>query len=253
MNPWLEDPAGWEDVHFRLVAGLSDALSSALPERYVVRVEARVYATSDDDEERTIRPDAVIVGPSPTGAPPASGPSLAAATAPVVVPTVMPKEHREHYLHVLTGESGDLVTVIEVLSPTNKRSAGRSAYLGKRAEVLASAAPLVEIDLLREGLRVPMAGPLPEASYYAIVSDRERRPNCEVYAIGLRDRLPAIGVPLRDGERVVVDLQQVLSEAYAKARYGPTLNYDRDPVPPLSPADAAWARERVATARPGSA
>jgi len=242
-------------VHFRLVAGLSDALSSALPDRYVVRVEARVYVTTDDEEDHTIRPDAVVFRPDAAGPAPASSGSPGAAPSPVVVPTVMPKEHREHYLRVLTGDPAELVTVVDVLSPTNERgggSAGRSAYLSERAAVLASAAHLVEIDLLREGLRVPMAGPLPAASYYAVVSPRERRPHCEVYAIGLRERLPAIRVPLLDAESVTLDLQQVLSEAYAKARYGATLDYDRAPVPPLPPADAAWARERVAAARRGS-
>src|SRR5205823_2575020 len=54
-----------------------------------------------------------------------------------------------------------LVTAIEVLSPTNKRGDGRSEYLAKRQRLLLSTAHLMEIDLLHQGQRVPMQQPLP--------------------------------------------------------------------------------------------
>src|SRR5881396_2152160 len=44
-----------------------------------------------------------------------------------------------------------LVTAIEVLSPTNKRGDGRQEYLAKRRRILLSTAHLLEIDLLRQG------------------------------------------------------------------------------------------------------
>lgn len=49
-----------------------------------------------------------------------------------------------------------LVTAIEILSPTNKRGEGRLEYLAKRRRLLLSTAHLMEIDLLRQGQRVPI-------------------------------------------------------------------------------------------------
>src|SRR5207253_7651908 len=51
-----------------------------------------------------------------------------------------------------------LVTVIEVLFPTNKRGEGYDEYVDKRDRILRSSVHLIEIDLLRKGLRVPMQG-----------------------------------------------------------------------------------------------
>lgn len=45
----------------------------------------------------------------------------------------------------------ELVTAIEVLSPTNKRGDGYREYLDKRRRILSSMAHLMEIDLLRKG------------------------------------------------------------------------------------------------------
>src|SRR5207249_632712 len=48
-----------------------------------------------------------------------------------------------------------LVTLIEIVSPPNKRSGkDRRSYLKKQREVLSSEANLVEIDLLRAGKRL---------------------------------------------------------------------------------------------------
>ena len=54
-----------------------------------------------------------------------------------------------------------MVTVIELLSPSNKRAGDdREQYLAKRRELLRSPAHLVEIDLLRDGPPCPRkAGP----------------------------------------------------------------------------------------------
>jgi len=56
---------------------------------------------------------------------------------------------------------GELVTLMEVLSPANKLyGPGRNAYLRKREDVLGSRTSLIEIDLLRAGEPMPLVGPL---------------------------------------------------------------------------------------------
>ena len=74
------------------------------------------------------------------------------------------------------------------------------------------------------------------------LSRAELRPQCEVYPIPLRDRLPAVTLPLRGDEAVTVDLQAVLDGVYDRAGYDEYLDHEQDPVPPLDPADLAWAR-----------
>jgi hypothetical protein len=66
---------------------------------------------------------------------------------------------------------------------------------------------------------------------------------CEVYPIGLRDRLPAIRVPLRPTDSdVVVDLQPLINQCHERGRYH-LLNYRLELDPPLSPEEAAWVDE----------
>jgi hypothetical protein len=248
MDPWLEDPGLWPDVHTTLIVGLREALVPALRPRYVVRVEERVYL--DDDPGGVLVPDLAVRGAPPMA--PSSSSAHGASVAPVVLPTVMDVEVRERLLTIRAADSDEVVTVIEVLSPSNKRgpeSEGRRQYLARRGHVLHSTAHLVELDLLRGGHRVPMLRPLPAAEYYAIVGRADRRPQCEVWPVGLRDRLPTIPIPLRAEEQVALDLQGVLDVAYDRAGWADAVNRAPDPTPPLREDDLAWARACLAAHR----
>jgi hypothetical protein len=133
------------------------------------------------------------------------------------------------------------VTVIELLSPSNKQAGeDREQYLTKRREILRSAAHLVEIDLLRGWTPPPMMD-RPVCDYSVVVSRAERRPLAGFWAIGLRDRLPVIPIPLRsaDGD-ARVDLQEALHSAYDGAGYAHSI-YEGMPEPALSATDLAWA------------
>lgn len=153
---------------------------------------------------------------------------------------------KETYLYIRPRATEKPVTIIEVLTPNNKRrgSDGRREYLAKREETLRSGTHLVEIDLLRGGERLPMAKELPPADYYVIVSRAERRPAADVWPIGLRHSLPVVPVPLGDRDPdATIDLQAVIDDRYDRALYGYLLDYSQDLVPPLPSDDAAWVRE----------
>ncbi len=63
----------------------------------------------------------------------------------------MPEVMRQGFLEIREVATSEVITVIEVLSPTNKRPGeGRKTYAAKRQTLLASATNLVEIDLLRQ-------------------------------------------------------------------------------------------------------
>jgi hypothetical protein len=156
------------------------------------------------------------------------------------------------YLLIRLRETMEVVTVLETLSPANKRADGdgRREYLDKREEVLQSRAHLVELDLLRGGVRLPTTTPLPEGDYYAIVSRRQRRPKAAVYAWTVRDRLPTIPVPLKAGDPdVPLDLQAAFNTVYDRARYDLSLDYEDRLEPPLSAANAEWSRRLIESAR----
>jgi hypothetical protein len=250
MDPYLEGYE-WESFHAAFMVDLADALSPRLPEQYVVRPQRRVYVEhtfSSDPEVETIIADGVILRP------PQNGSSGAVATLPevgtatgveVVLP--MPVTHYETYLTVRELETMEVVTVIELLSPTNKRGGdGRRAYLEKREEVLKSRTNLVELDLLRGGRRLPTVTPLPPGDYFAIISRMGRRPMATVIPWTLRDRLPTISVPLRrEDADVPLDLQAAFTQRYDRGGYRRSSMYRMALDPSLLPEDREWAAQLV--------
>jgi len=139
-----------------------------------------------------------------------------------------------------------LVTVIEILSPTNKSGLGRSQYLQKRRELLDQPVHLVEIDLLLRGQRLPMGGPLPPGDYYAFVSRVEKRDSSDVYAWSIRRPLPAIPIPLSPPDPdLSLDLAAVVARAYDQGRYHRLIRYAHPLDLPLCTEDQNWLRALV--------
>src|SRR5262249_30391449 len=136
-----------------------------------------------------------------------------------------------------------LIAVLELLSPSNKRpGADREQYLTKRAELIASSAHLVELDLLPGGPRLPLTN-LPECDYYALVSRVEDRPSAGLWPIQWTRRLPPVPIPLRaNAPEVKLDLHDILHQVSDQAHH-PTYIYAGHPEPPLSPTAAAWAQQ----------
>ena len=136
MDPYLESPVIWPDVHHGLISGIQAVLNPSLRPRYVARVELRVYISDDDDPGREALVPDVRVERSPRrkGVRQAKTELAPAVTEPLIVPTLMDEEIEEAFLKILHVESEELVTVIEVLSPTNKirGSRGRASFMAKR-------------------------------------------------------------------------------------------------------------------------
>ena len=61
-----------------------------------------------------------------------------------------------------------------------------------------------------------------------MVARAKRRPDCDVYAWTVRDRLPAIPIPLLAPDPdIVLDLGGVFAMAYERGRYGRLIDYNR--------------------------
>jgi len=138
-----------------------------------------------------------------------------------------------------------LVTVIELLSPSNKAAGSdRDDYMVKRRQVLSAPTHFVEIDL-RRGESRPSPPDLPPCDYYALVSRHEDRPFVGVWPFGLRESMPTIPIPLAAPDAPVpLNLKAVLDQTYDEVGYAKYI-YQEKPEPPLTENEMAWARQFV--------
>ncbi len=146
------------------------------------------------------------------------------------------EEIKERYLEVKRVETKEVVTTIEILSPINKWSGeGRTSYKTKRQRVLSSNTHLVEIDLLRGGVPLPIMETTIKSHYQILVSRSERRPQADLYAFNIQNSIPSFLLPLRTGDvEPIVDLQTILNELYDRASYDLVIDYHQEPIPSLS-------------------
>ena len=242
MNPWLERPSLWGSVHARLIVALADDLNLHLPAHYQAEVEETVYVATVDSADLLGRPDVTVHSVSEAFAVYAT----ATAADPVVVEVPHREEITHRWLEIRAVPSSEVVTVIEILSPVNKRSGeGRAKYESKRNAVLDSAAHFVEIDLLRESEPMPVRWRSEQrpSHYRILVSRAAQRPRADLYPFNVHDPIPHFPLPLREGDiEPDVDLSRLLGEIYDRARYAQTIDYSHDPEPPLPAEDAAWAK-----------
>jgi len=254
MDPYLEGHL-WSDVHSRLAAQISDQLAPLIEPRYVARLATRFVSDYLQPAQiGIIYPDVDI---TPTGQPPAPPPredtgdaailTLPAITpAPLVLPTPIRTQVRLVTVEIRDAVGNELITAIEVLSPTNKREPGATEYREKREFILGSRAHLLEIDLLHQGQRPVQPGGLPDAPYFVFLTRDGRRFEVEIWPISLHDPLPVVPVPLRAPDAdVPLDLGAALSAIYDRARYHLSIDYSREPDVPLSGEDAVWAAEHL--------
>jgi hypothetical protein len=254
MDPYLE--AHWGDVHTRLVMYGSDQLQVQLPRELHARVEERVSVELPTNGW-PIYPDIHVLEPKRGKRlrKSASNGHAAALAAPLIVEKET--EVTDRFIEIRDASSGHkLVTVIEILSPSNKYAGpARDQYLEKRWELDKGRVGLVEIDLLRAGPRpFPFHADLLPADYltpYHAWVCRGWVPNkAEVYRMPLQERLPAIAIPLRQTDKdVALDLQALIDECYRNGRYENDLDYQHDPDPPLTTPHARWADSLLRKAR----
>jgi hypothetical protein len=248
MDPWLERPELWPDVHNSLIAAIRDSLAPRLRPRYVVSIEERVFVEDQQGANLVGRPDVAIVSTGQI----AGGGGARSASAVVEVELPVTDRARETYLEVRGAQEGEVVTVIEVLSPSNKRKGeGRRVYLDKRTLTFASLTSLVEIDLLRAGEPMPVVRGRPASDYSILISRSWARPRGDLLPFSVRDEIPPVPVPLRRSEEEpTLGLGAILHGLYDRAGYDLRIDYARPPDPPLGEDDAPWARERLKAARP---
>ncbi len=242
MDPYLEHPEIWPGVHLLLIAALAESLAPQLRPKYSVSVEVRLYETTDDQALLVGIPDVAVQKTLRSAQNPPPNAVATLPAQPITVNVPMPLSIRQGYLEIREVTSKAVVTVIEVLSPINKRAGrGRQTYESKRQRILGSSTHLVEIDLLRAHEPMPMYGAALQSHYRVLVSRSSTRPQADLYRFNLQDQAAAFPLPLQqtDAEPVVA-LQQLLNDIYDRAGYDLKLDYQQQPVPPMSVEEAAW-------------
>ena len=222
------------------------AIESNLSLKYRVAIEKRTYLSNREESVEVGIPDVSVTSEKLTTKSIATSTATLPALGESVTVTVpVPEEIREGYLEIREVATGYVVTSIEVLSPTNKRTAmGRDAYLRKRQEVLSTPTHLVEIDLLRGGKPMPILSQIPQTDYRILIALGNRRPLAQLYGFSLRQEIPQFPLPLQSGDtEPIVDLQSLLAGIYQRARYDMAVDYTKEPVPRLKQEDRAWADE----------
>jgi Protein of unknown function (DUF4058) len=212
MDPYLEDEKLWPSFQHQLVGCLYQILLPGLVDRYRARICQRCYATE----------------------------------MPLFT-SIIRDEHMEEYIEVRQRSDNRLVTLIEVVSPTNKlRPTGRSAYAETRRIARSQNASVVEIDLILAGqpmLDYSRDG-LPEWDYAVTVTRSTQPERYEIYTTTLQKRLPRFKIPLAPDDRdTVLDLQATFARCYDLGNFGTHIDYKKDPATPLAGEDRQWVHD----------
>lgn len=244
MNPYLEQASVWEDFHSRFMTYISEVLSPLVRPNFFVKLEEKVFIHEPSYEERRKllgKPDVSILQ-APAQSEVAVLERTATAISPLVAKIPDTEFERHSQIEIRDRHSRKLVTLIELLSPSNKRyGPDREQYLMKRSVLFCCPTSIVEIDLLRGGPRLPISG-VPPCDYLVSVIRPETRPDIAAWPLQLRDRLPVIPIPLTaDFPDVPIDLQHLLHRVYDIAGYEDYI-YESEPEPALSEQDQQWAK-----------
>ena len=255
MDPYIESPRIWSDFHGDLAGEIRAVLNRQIrPNYFAALTPYATYETIEVTKKKSygMYPD-VGIWKRPFSTP--GGIAVADVIVSTPVESTISLELPLELFSVEIRTVGDevLITSIEILSPVNKQR-GHDAhldYLRKRRDLLRSAAHLLEIDLLRGGVRPPLEQPVPLAPYYVMLSRATQRPHVSVWPIVLNARLPVLPIPLLEPDPdVLLDLGAVVASVYERGGYDARIDY-RTPVPPpaLAEEETAWVEQLLAPIR----
>lgn len=259
MDPYIEHSSVWGDFHNDLASEIRTVLNHDIRPDYFARLIPFVsYDTIAIGQREPTYPDVSVFRPGPELDPAAVGRRYNTATVMESVSVESEVEidlpFRLHSVEVHSVVDGRLVTVIEILSPANKRPDYKAyaTYQRKRRTILNSnEVHLLEIDFLRGGQRPPLARPVPAAPYYVMLSRTNRRPKVQVWPIQLTDKLPIVPVPLlAPDDDAMLDLGAAVASVYERGAYDLQLDYRTEPpLPKLSEQEARQVAELLSSLR----
>ena len=260
MDPFLE--VSWHDLHAALITYIRDQLQDDLPADLRAQINERVILQQDEEvpPRPGTYPDVAVARAGEGGV--AVAPRVAIEDSEAVPDLIVQDDYvgpeAETYIEIVNAATGSqVITVIELLSPTNKLPGkGRDSYLAKQATYLEAGVQLAEIDLTRGGDRravmtkLAQELPQPHPAFLALIHRTSRHTHQlqrEYYQLPMEKPLKPIRIPLRSGDAdVILRLQPLVELAYKKGRYG-SLDYSQRLTPPLSYAEQAFLEQCLAT------
>lgn len=256
MDPYLEGEM-WQEFHETLAGEVRAQLMPKLRPKYVALLAKRyvvdrpTLSVVGAPSERVLYPDVHVV--KPPEAPPArpvQGAGAAVAAPAAELPSLVAEEVPVLSVEIRDVAERRLVTIIEILSPVNKRGTGAREYAERRSELLETRTHLLEIDLLRGGVRIQLLGEPPPGNYYIYLSRIQRRPYTQIWPVALREPLPTVPVPLLPPDPdVALEFQAAVDACFELVGYERLLDYSGPPPPPdLNAEDAAWVDEVLRSA-----
>ncbi|MEO0732447.1 MAG: DUF4058 family protein, partial [Bacteroidota bacterium] len=206
MDPFIEGRF-WQDFHVSFIVEMKRQLVPQLPDEYELLAELSITSHgSPDGYIDSYQPD---IGIAPEYDPSLDyGETVRGDYATLTPPTAIREKVRvkQRYLTIRNAKTKQLITAIEMLSPSNKAGKGLLKYKKKRADYVNAAVSLIEIDLLRGGDKPYAEGDWPLKTYHVV--SVEYGTTFKLWALSLEDKLPKIPVPLAYEEPpLVLDLQ----------------------------------------------
>jgi hypothetical protein len=142
MNPYLEQNDTWEDFHQRFITHAADTLATMVGGNYLVKIEVRLYLHELSAEERRYFGRAEV-GLADLAKRDDALPASLAVTAPVPLKLPAVEVERHSSIEIRDRRNRRRLTVLELLSPTNKTAGpDRDEYLLKRGQLFARTAPI---------------------------------------------------------------------------------------------------------------
>lgn len=238
MDPYIEQPRLWIDFHNRLADEISAHLNARIRPNYFARLTPyTTYEAVEVAQSRVqaIRPDVGVLQRTPRPQPMGGVAVMEIDIDPAPEENSILLQMSLELLSVEIRSAGveTLITAIEILSPVNKQLSHDAYwdYQRKRRELLHSSAHLMEIDLLRGGMRPALDQPAHAAPYYITLSRAEERPRIAIWPIQLNSRLPVLPVPLaKPDPDVPLNLGEIVKAVYERGGYDAQIDY-RQPVP----------------------
>lgn len=242
MNPYLEHPDLWPEIHPQLISELARLLQKDVSERYSVLMRQRVYRVSGEDS--------LVVGQLAHDIPKRSSETSSSshsAQQPMPTYIAVPQTIKEDYIEIVDCQIGRTVTIIEVLTPQKKRPGrGRESYEQRCEAIFGSDTHFVEIDLLRGWEPISAYAPS-DIDYRVLVSRSDQRPKADLYAWQVNAPIPPLMLPLNCSQDdadaqayCTVDLKRALDQACIKSACNSLIDYERAPIPPLPPEANQW-------------
>jgi hypothetical protein len=122
MDPYLEDAGIWEDLHTTLIVAIRAEISPRLPEGYSAATDRHVWIEGGKPRKRRQRaPDVYVMKEKETRRVSDSG-TTTALVAPRTISLPIQERKGKPYLKIMDRRDRRVVTVLELLSPTNKRA-----------------------------------------------------------------------------------------------------------------------------------